>query len=97
MPIRESKKIRLSILQLLADGAELSSQEIRERLRVQFKIAPHEDRRILENGKTAFNDEVDRALANLQGAPRGSKRIEKVGEQVYRINEIGKDYLKQNS
>jgi Mrr N-terminal domain len=97
MPIPEHETLKSAILRLLADDANHSSQEIRERLRVQFNVAPQEDSHKLKNGKTVFEDGIDRALANLQGAPRGATYIEKVGEKVYRIMANGKAYLKQNS
>jgi Endonuclease NucS C-terminal domain len=37
-----SKALLLPVLRLLADDEEHSSQEIRERIRVQFNIAPHQ-------------------------------------------------------
>jgi DNA-binding PadR family transcriptional regulator len=98
MPIPDHEKLKFAVLALLADGVEHSSQEIWERLRVQFNVAPHEDAHKLENGKTVFHDQIDRALANLQGAPHGGPRlIEKVRKKVYRITENGKAYLKRHS
>lgn len=98
MPIPEREKLKLAILRLLGDDGEHSSARIREHLRAHFNIAPHEDSYKLENGKTPFENEVDLALANLQGAPSsGPKLIEKVKKKVYRISGSGKVYLKQNS
>ena len=98
MPIPDREKLNSAILQLLADKAEHSSQEIRERVKVQFNIVPNEDSTKLKNGKTPFHNEVDLALANLQGAPRGGpKLIEKVRKEVYRITDLGKTILQRNS
>jgi hypothetical protein len=95
--VPDREKLKLAILGLLADGAEHSSQEIREHLRLRFNVSQKENTDKLKNGKTLFHNEVDLALANLQGAPRGGpKGIEKVRKEVYRITEYGKSMLKQN-
>jgi hypothetical protein len=87
----------LAVLQLLADDLEHSSQEIQERLRVDFYIAPHELIQRHQNGTTIFHNNVALALANLQGAPhRGPKAIEKARRDVYRIKEYGKALLKRD-
>jgi len=66
-------------------------------MKVQFKIAAQELLRKHTKGNSVFNTKVALALANLQGAPNvGSKAIEKVGKNVYRITEHGKDILKRN-
>jgi hypothetical protein len=111
MPTPNTENLYLPILRLLADDLDHPSQEIRERLKVQFNIAPHEDSRKLENGKTVFNDAFDRALANLQAAPHRRLMLgnlkgvphghvkainkDKVRE-VYRITKIGKTVLERN-
>jgi restriction system protein len=97
MPIPVSQTLLLPILRVLADGLDHSSEEIRERVRVQFDIAPHELLAKNKKGKTVFHSNVDLALANLQGVPhRGSKAIEKVRKEVYKITEYGKSILKRN-
>jgi restriction system protein len=84
-------------LRVLADGVEHSSQEIRDGVRVQFDIAPHELVVRNKKGKTVFDSNVDLALANLQGAPHGrTKAIEKIREGVYKITEYGKAILSRN-
>jgi restriction system protein len=97
MPIPDSQALLLPVLRVLADGHEHSSEEIRDRVRVQFDIAPHELLSKNKNGKTVFHSNIDLALANLQGAPhRGSKAIEKITNEVYRITEHGQAILKRN-
>lgn len=97
MPIPHSQTLFLPVLRVLADGLEHSSEEIRERVRVQFDIAPHELLAKNKKGKTVFHSNVDLALANLQGAPHGrSKAIENVRKEVYRITEHGKAILERN-
>lgn len=97
MPIPDSQTLLLPVLQVVADGLEHSSEEIRERVRVQFDIAPHELLVKNRKGKTVFHSNVDLALANLQGAPhRRSNAIEKVRKEVYKITEYGKVILKRN-
>lgn len=89
--------LRAFVLRAFADELEHTSEEIRERVRVQFEIAPHE---LLQehNGRiSVFHNKVALALANLQGAPhRGSKCIEQVGAKGYKITEHGKTILKRN-
>ena len=97
VPMPNGEALLLPVLKLLADGLEHSSQEIRERLRVQFKIASNELIQRLENGKTAFDSNIDLALAYLQGAPQGrSKAINRVSEKVYRITNHGNAILRRN-
>ena len=97
MEIPNGETLKLPVLKLLADGLEHSSQEIRERLRVEFKIGPDELIRKLENGKIVFHSNIDLALAYLQGAPQGrSKHIEKVRRGVYRINKLGVAIVDEN-
>lgn len=95
--IPNGESLMLPVLRLLADGRNHSSEEIRERLGVEFKIAPNESTQKLNNGKTTFHSNIDLAQAYLQGAPqRRSKAIEKVRPKVYRITEYGKNLLKRN-
>jgi hypothetical protein len=109
MPIPNTTNLYLPILQLLADDLDHSHQEIRERLRVQFNVAPHELIQKLKNGKTIFDDNVDRALANLQAAPHrrlvlGNLKGVPDGyvtaiirdKKAYRITKIGKTILERN-
>lgn len=89
--------LRAFVLRTFADGMEHTSEEIRERVRVQFEIAPHELLRKHNDRTSVFHNKVALALANLQGAPhRGSKCIEQVGERGYKITEHGKTILKRN-
>jgi hypothetical protein len=97
LPIPDGGALLLPILKLLADDLEHSSQEIRERLKVQFKIAGNEHIQKLANGKTEFHSNIDLALAYLQGARNvGTKAIEKVRSKVYRISNLGKTILNRN-
>jgi restriction system protein len=97
MPIPDYQTLLLPILRLLADDAEHSSEKIREVLAAQFNVAPHELIQKNQKGKTVFGNNVDLALANLQGAPHGrSKCIDRIRKGVYRINERGKAILKRN-
>jgi restriction system protein len=96
MPIPTVDELRLPILLLFADGIEHSIEEIRERMKVQFKIASNELLQKHENGKSIFGNNVDLAFANLQGAPhRGPKAIDKVNEGVYKITDYGIAILKR--
>jgi restriction system protein len=97
MSIPDFEALLLPILRLLGDGLKHSSGEIHERLRGQFEMTPQELRTKNKKGKTMFDNNVDLALANLQGAPHGrTKAIEKVEKGVYRITERGKVHLKAN-
>ena len=97
MTIPGFQALLLPELRVLADGVEHSSQEIRDGVRVQFDIAPHELLVRNKKGKTVFDSNVDLALANLQGAPRGrTKAIEKIREGVYKITKYGKVILSRN-
>jgi Mrr N-terminal domain len=65
----------------MADDHEHTSQEIRERLRVRFDIAPHELLQKHKNRTPVFHDRVAWALAylNMRRRPLGhSEAIEKV-------------------
>jgi hypothetical protein len=93
----DSKTLLLPVLRAFADGAEHTSEEIQERMKVQFEIAPHELLPKQNDRISVFHNNVALALANLQGAPhRGSKCMEKVGEKRYKIAEHGKTILKRN-
>lgn len=97
VPIPDGEALLLPVLKLLADGLNHSSQEIRELLRVQFKIGPDELIQKLANGKTAFQSNIDLALAYLQGAPQGrSKAINRLSKKVYGITTLGKAILNRN-
>jgi hypothetical protein len=98
-PVRipNGETLMLPVLKLLANGLNHSSQAIRERLGVEYKIAPTESTQKLNNGKTEFHSNIDLALAYLQGAPqRRAKAIEKVKKKVYRITDYGKTILNRN-
>jgi restriction system protein len=97
MPIPDSKTLLLPVLRLLGDGAEHKSVEIRERVKVQFDIAPRELLQKTRKGIPLFHNRVALALANLQGAPHGhSKAINKARKEVYKITEHGMAILKCN-
>jgi Mrr restriction endonuclease-like protein len=97
LPIPDGEKLLLPILKLLSDGLTHSSQEIRMRLRVQFKIRVNEHIQKLGNHKTEFNSNIDLALAYLQGGlHRRSKAIKMVRKGVYQIIEHGKAILRRN-
>ena len=99
MPIPDSQTLLLPVLRVVTDGHEHSSEEIRERVRVQFDIAPHELLQKFKNGTAVFHNRVAWALAhlNMRRGPLGhSEAIEKVRKEVYRITEHGKAILKRN-
>src|ERR1700730_3780671 len=74
MPMPDSQTLLLPILRLFADDREHSIEEIRERMRVQFSVAPDELLQKHPNGNPVFHVNVALALANLQGAPHGGSR-----------------------
>lgn len=93
----DSQTLLLPLLQLLADDAEHSSKEIRERIKVQFNIAPQQLIPKSRNGVPVFHHNLALALAYLQGAPHGrTAAIDKVGKESYRITEHGKAIRKRN-
>jgi restriction endonuclease Mrr len=101
MPIPDSQTLLLPVLQVFADNAEHSNEEIWERMRLQFKLTPDELLQKYPTGKPVFHVNVALALANLQGAPHGgSKLITKVRNKgrmkFYRITEYGKAILNRN-
>ena len=98
MSIPDSQTLFVPVLKVFADDIGHSIEEVRERMKVQFEITSEELLQTYPAGKPIFHVNVALALANLQGAPSGrSKLIEKVGKRKYRITEIGRAYLKQNS
>jgi len=98
MSIPDSQTLFVPVLKVFADDAGHSIEEVRDRMKVQFEITADELLQRFPAGKPIFHVNVALALANLQGAPLGgSKLIEKVGKKGYRITEVGKAYLKQNS
>jgi len=99
MPIPDSQTLLLPVLRVLADGLEHSSQEIRERVKVQFDIAPRELSQKHKNGIPVFHNRVVWALANLnmRRGPLGhSEAIERVRKEVYKITEYGRAILGRN-
>lgn len=99
MPIPDSQTLLLPVLRVLEDGVEHTSEEIRERLKAQFEIAPHELLQKHKNGTPVFHNRVAWALAhlNMGRGPLGhSEAVEKTRKEVYRITEHGRDILKRN-
>jgi restriction system protein len=99
MPIPDSQTLLLPVLRVVEDGLEHSSEEIRERMRVQFDVAPHELLQKFNNGTPVFHNRVAWALAhlNMRRGPLGhSEAIEKVRKERYRITDYGKSILKRN-
>jgi restriction system protein len=99
MPIPDSQTLLLPVLRVVADDREHSSEEIRERVKAQFDIVPHELLQKLKNGTPVFHNRVAWALAhlNMRRGPLGhSQAVEKVRKEVYKITEYGKAILKSN-
>jgi len=99
MPIPDCQTLLLPVLRVVADGVEHSSEEIRERMRVQFGIAPNELLQKLKNGTPVFNNRAAWALAhlNMRTGPIGHpEAIAKVKKEVYKITEYGKAILSRN-
>jgi restriction endonuclease Mrr len=97
MPIPETKVLLLPVLRVLGDGAEHKTVEIRQRVKVQFDVAPQELQQKTRKGILVFHNRVALALANLQGTPHGhSRAINKVRKEVYKITEHGMAILKRN-
>ena len=83
---RIRQTLLLPAIQAVADGLDHSSEEIRERVRVQFDIAPHELLQKHKNGTPVFHNRVAWALAhlNMRRGPLGhSEAVEKVRKEVY--------------
>ena len=99
MSIPDAQTLLLPVLQALADGRVHSSVQIRERVKLQFDIAPNELLQKLKNGTPVFHNRVAWALAhlNMRRGPLGhSEAIEKVRTEVYKITEHGKAILERN-
>lgn len=99
MPIPDFQTLLLPVLRVLGDSLEHSSEQIRDRVSVQFDIAPHELQQKHKNGTPVFHNRVAWALAylNMGRGPLGhSEDIEKVRTGVYRITEHGKAILRSN-
>lgn len=97
MPIPTLDALRAAVLHVLADGAEHSSKEIQGCMKLQFEITPIELQRKNKKGISVFRNNIALALAHLQGAPHGgSKAIEWVRGEVYKITEHGKAILTRN-
>jgi restriction endonuclease Mrr len=77
---------------LTADGAEHSAEEIRERLKEQFKITPEQAKQTHKSGQNVFVRDVAWALAHLVMG----KLIEHREEGVYLITDRGTSVLKAN-
>ena len=69
MPIPDSQTLLLPVLRVVADGHEHSSEEIRERVRVQFDIPPHEVLQKFKNGTTIFTTSLQRLRAVMRRLP----------------------------
>jgi restriction system protein len=99
MSLPDFQTFFLPVLRVLADGEEHASVEIRERMRVQFEIPPHELLEKLKNGMPVFHNRVAWALAhlNMRRGPLGHpEAIERVRKEVYKISEYGRTILNRN-
>jgi restriction system protein len=97
MTLPDSQTLLLPVLKVFSDGKKHSIEELRERMRKQFSVTPDEVLQKHPKGNSIFYVNVALALANLQGAPhQGSKAIEKVGRDLYRVTEYGKAILRRN-
>jgi restriction system protein len=99
MPMPDCQTLLLPVLRVMADGHEHSCEGIRERMKAQFGVAPHELLQKLKNGTPVFHNRVTQALAhlNMRRGPLGhSEAIEKVRREVYKITEHGKAILNRN-
>jgi restriction system protein len=98
MSIPDPQTLLLPVLKILADGAEHEVEEIRERLKNQFSVAPSE---LVQKNKRGFVfvNRVAWALAhlNMEAGPIGhAKEITLIRKGVYRITERGTAILKSN-
>jgi len=69
MPIPDSQTLLLPVLRVVADGHEHSSEEIRERVRVQFDTPPHEVLQKFKNGTAIFTTSLKRLRAVMRRLP----------------------------
>jgi restriction system protein len=98
MPIPDPQTLLLPVLKVLADGAEHTVEEIRERMKNQFNVTPSELTQKNKKG-FVFVNRVAWALAhlNMESGPLGhSKEITLIKKGVYRITERGTAILKSN-
>lgn len=99
MPIPDCQTLLLPVLQMLADGAKHSSEEIRDQVTIQFNISSHELREKHANGTPVLHNRVAWALAhlNMGSGPLGHPNaVQKVRKEVYRITGYGKAILSRN-
>jgi restriction system protein len=99
MPIPDCQTLLLPVLRVLSDGVEHTSEEMRRRISVEFKITPQELREKHANGTPVFHNRLAWALAhlNMRRGPLGhSEAIEKVRKEVYKISDYGKAILNRN-
>jgi restriction endonuclease Mrr len=99
MPIPRPKELLLPVLQTLADGVEHQVQEIRKRMKSQFRVTPSEFARKNKTGTPVFVNRIAWALAhlNMEAGPVGHPReITLIKKGVYKITERGTAILKGN-
>ena len=98
MPIPDPQTLLLPVLKVLSDGTNHQVEEIRERMKNQFRVTPSE---IAQKNKRGFVfvNRVAWALAhlNMQTGPLGhTTEINLIRKGVYRITERGIAILKNN-
>jgi len=95
--ISSQEELLLPVLQVFADGKEHSLPEIRSLMVARFHVTEVELAQKQKHGKSAFDNYLDLAVANLQGAPhRGVQAIRKVesDQKVYKVTDAGLAILK---
>lgn len=90
MPVPDYQTFMLPLLRAVADGAEHSVRDVRERLAAEFKLSPADHAEMLPSGKqSVFDNRVGWAKTYMEKAGL----LETVRRGVYRITKTGKGVL----
>lgn len=90
MPVPDYQTFMLPVLRAVAEGAEHSVRDVRERLAVEFGLSPADRAEMLPSGKqSVFDNRVGWAKTYMEKAGL----LETVRRGVYRITQVGKSVL----
>jgi restriction system protein len=95
--IPDSDTLLLPVLRIFSDDKEHSAEEVRGFMVKHFEISADQLLQKTARGTPIFHNRVALALANLQGAPHGGRKlIAPTRRGFYRITEQGKALLNRN-
>jgi restriction endonuclease Mrr len=73
--IPKSDALLLPVLRIFSDDKEYSAEQVRGPMVKHFEISPDQLLQKTQNGTPIFLNRVALALAHLQGAPHGGRKL----------------------